>query len=88
MGQKNTKGTVTIINASGRIRLRWRFKAIRYSISLGAYTKSNLFQARIIALKMIPKSCKILNPQIRNWFCKLLFNRCNRRINLNFILFA
>jgi len=37
MGQKNTKGTVTIINASGRIRLRWRFKAIRHSISLGAH---------------------------------------------------
>jgi integrase len=52
MGQKNTKGTVTIINANGRIRLRWRFKAIRHSISLGEYTKSNLIQARIIALKI------------------------------------
>ena len=52
MGQKNSKGTVTIINADGRIRLRWRFKAIRHSISLGAYTKSNLIQARIIALKI------------------------------------
>lgn len=52
MGQKNTKGTVTIINANGRIRLRWRFKAIRHSISLGKYTKSNLVQARIIALKI------------------------------------
>ena len=52
MGQKNSKGTVTIINADGRIRLRWRFKAIRHSISLGEYTKSNLFQARIIALKI------------------------------------
>ena len=52
MGQKNTTGTVTIINADGRIRLRWRFKAIRHSISLGEYTKSNLIQARIIALKI------------------------------------
>ena len=52
MGQKNTKGTVTIINADGRIRLRWRFKAIRHSISLGAYTRSNLIQARIVALKI------------------------------------
>lgn len=52
MGQRNSKGTVTIINANGRIRLRWRFKAIRHSISLGEYTKSNLIQARIIALKI------------------------------------
>ena len=52
MGQKNSKGTVTIINANGRIRLRWRFKANRHSISLGEYTKSNLIQARIIALKI------------------------------------
>jgi integrase len=52
MGQKNTKGTVTIINANGRIRLRWRFKAKRNSINFGAYTKPNLIQARIIALKI------------------------------------
>jgi integrase len=52
MGQKNSKGVVSINNAKGRIRLRWRFKAIRHSISLGEYTKSNLIQARIIALKI------------------------------------
>ena len=51
MGQKNSKGTVTIINANGRIRLRWRFKANRHSISLGEYT-TNIIQARIIALKI------------------------------------
>ena len=52
MGQKNSKGVVSIINAEGRIRLRWRYKANRHSLSLGAYTKSNLIQARIIALKI------------------------------------
>jgi integrase len=52
MGQKNSKGVVSIINAKGRIRLRWRYQAIRHSLSLGAYTKSNLIQARIVALKI------------------------------------
>ena len=52
MGQKNSKGVVSIINAEGRIRLRWRYQANRHSLSLGAYTKSNLIQARIIALKI------------------------------------
>ena len=67
MGQKNSKGAVTIINAKGRIRLRWRNQAIRYSISLGAYTKSNLIQARIIALK-------IEQDILLNHFDKTLFN--------------
>ena len=67
MGQKNSKGTVTIINANGRIRLRWRFKAIRHSISLGEYTKSSLIQARIIALK-------IEQDILLNNFDKTLFN--------------
>ena len=52
MGQKNSKGVVSINNAKGRIRLRWRYQANRHSLSLGAYTKSNLIQARIIALKI------------------------------------
>ena len=52
MGQKNSKGVVSIINAEGRIRLRWRYKAKRHSINFGAYTKPNLIQARIIALKI------------------------------------
>ena len=67
MGQKNTKGTVTIINANGRIRLRWRYQTKRHSISLGAYSKSNLIQARIIALK-------IEQDMLLNNFDKTLFN--------------
>ena len=67
MGQKNSKGTVTIINAEGRIRLRWRYQTNRHSISLGAYTKSNLIQARIIALK-------IEQDMLLNNFDKTLFN--------------
>jgi integrase len=66
MGQKNTKGTVTIINANGRIRLRWRYQTKRHSISLGAYSKSNLIQARIIALK-------IEQDMLLNNFDKTLF---------------
>jgi integrase len=52
MGIKNQKGTVSVENYRGRIRLRWRYKAKRYSISLTAYSKQNLFQARILALEI------------------------------------
>ena len=80
MGQKNTKGTVTIINASGRIRLRWRFRANRHSISLGAYTRSNLIQARIIALKieqdiLLNNFDKTLNSYSENKSIKTLVNK-------------
>ena len=67
MGQKNSKGAVSIINAKGRIRLRWRYQAIRHSLSLGAYTKANLIQARIVALK-------IEQDILVNNFDKTLFN--------------
>ena len=52
MGIKNQKGTVSVENYKGRIRLRWRYQAKRYSISLTAYSKQNLFQARILALEI------------------------------------
>ena len=52
MGIKNQKGTVSVENYRGRIRLRWRYKAKRYSLSLTAYSKQNLFQARILALEI------------------------------------
>jgi integrase len=52
MGIKNQKGTVSVENYKGRIRLRWRFQAKRYSLSLTAYSKQNLFQARILALEI------------------------------------
>jgi integrase len=50
MGQKNAKGTVSILNDANRIRLRWRYQQKRYSLSLFAYTKANLLQAKQIAL--------------------------------------
>jgi len=52
MGIKNQKGTVSVEDYKGRIRLRWRFQAKRYSLSLTAYSKQNLFQARILALEI------------------------------------
>jgi len=73
MGQKNSKGTVTIINANGRIRLRWRYEANRHSISLGEYTKSNLIQARIIALK-------IEQDMLLNNFDKTLFKYTGKAV--------
>jgi integrase len=50
MGHKNPKGTVTIANYKGRVRLRWRYMSKRYSLSLSNYTKSTLLQAKKIAL--------------------------------------
>lgn len=52
MGIKNQKGTVSVENYKGRIRLRWRYQAKRYSLSLTVYSKQNLFQARILALEI------------------------------------
>jgi len=52
MGIKNAKGTVSIENFRGRIRLRWRFQSKRYSLSLTAYNKTNLLQARITGLQI------------------------------------
>ena len=52
MGQKSPKGSVCIKNANGRIRLRWRYQNKRYSISLLAFNKTNLLQARKLALQI------------------------------------
>jgi integrase len=51
MGQqkKNSKGTVSIVNADGRIRLRWRYQCKRYSINIAYYNKENLTKAKQIA---------------------------------------
>jgi len=48
LGQKNSKGTVSIINADGRIRLRWRYQNKRASVNLSSYSKTNLLQAKKI----------------------------------------
>ncbi|OYW75920.1 MAG: hypothetical protein B7Z27_08575 [Sphingobacteriia bacterium 32-37-4] len=50
MGIKNQKGTVSVENFRGRIRLRWRFQSKRYSLNLASYNKINLLPARKIAL--------------------------------------
>jgi hypothetical protein len=50
MGQKKSKGTVSILNAEGRIRLRWRYHTKRFSINLGAFNKINIIEAKKIAL--------------------------------------
>ncbi|WP_026768519.1 tyrosine-type recombinase/integrase [Asinibacterium sp. OR53] len=52
MGQKNFKGVVSVANADGRIRLRWRYQAHRYSLSLYKYSKQNLLQAKKTALQI------------------------------------
>lgn len=52
MGQKNQKGTVSITDFNGRIRLRWRYHSQRFSLSLFAYNKTNLLAARKTALEI------------------------------------
>ncbi|MES2429436.1 MAG: tyrosine-type recombinase/integrase [Bacteroidota bacterium] len=50
MGQKNSKGSVTITNDNNRIRLRWGYLGKRYSLNLFQYTKTNFLQAKKLAL--------------------------------------
>jgi len=52
MGHKNPKGTVSIANYKGRIRLRWRYQEDRFSLNLSQYNKSNLAEANKIALQI------------------------------------
>jgi len=49
MGHKSLKGTVSISDVKGRIRLRWRYQSIRYSMNLAAFNKLNLSKAKMIA---------------------------------------
>jgi integrase len=49
---KKQKGTVAIENFKGRIRLRWRFRGERYSLSLFPYNKLNVSAAKKVALKI------------------------------------
>ena len=50
MGQKTPRGSVSISNESGRIRLRWRYLSKRYSVNFSAYSKANLIEAKKVAL--------------------------------------
>ena len=52
MGHKNSKGNVSLTNYKGRIRLRWRYQSIRYSINLLSYSKTNLLSAKKTALQI------------------------------------
>jgi integrase len=52
MGQKNYKGAVTISDADGRIRLRWRYQSRRYSLNLFQYSRKNFALARKTALQI------------------------------------
>lgn len=52
MGTKNQKGTVSIENINGRIRLRWRFQKLRYSLNLFSFSKASALEAKKIALQI------------------------------------
>jgi integrase len=53
MGRKNLKGTISILNDRGRIRLRWRYQGERYSLNLHhQYSRSNLTEARKTTLQI------------------------------------
>lgn len=52
MGQKNFKGTVSVANADGRLRLRWRYSGKRYSINLSAHSRQNVQLAKKIAAQI------------------------------------
>lgn len=71
MGQKNTKGTVSISNAGNRIRLRWRHKSIRYSINLNSYNKLNLLAARKVALQIeLDIACDVFDASLKRYYNK------------------
>ena len=52
MGHKNQKGTVSITQYKGRIRLRWRQESNRYSMNLNACSELNLIQAKKVAIQI------------------------------------
>jgi integrase len=51
MGHKTSKGSISMMNHKGRIRLRWRYQKKRYSLNLFSYNKANLQQAKKIAVQ-------------------------------------
>ncbi len=52
MGIKKSKGTVSLENYRGRVRLRWRYQSKRYSLNLFIYNKQNLLKAKKTALEI------------------------------------
>jgi integrase len=51
MGHKTSKGSISISNYKGRVRLRWRYQKKRYSLNHFPYNKANLQQAKKIAVQ-------------------------------------
>ncbi len=49
---KSPKGTVSIGNYEGRIRLRWRYESRRFCITLSQWNDRNLYAAKMAALKI------------------------------------
>jgi integrase len=52
MGHKKQKGTVSVTQYKGRIRLRWRHDGNRYSMNMSAYSDLNLIQAKKTVLQI------------------------------------
>lgn len=52
MGQKFSKGSVSISECDGRIRLRWRYLGKRYSINLSKWDQLHLLKAKKLALQI------------------------------------
>jgi len=52
MGHKSSKGSVSITEYKGRIRLRWRHMQKRYSLNLSIWNQLNLLQAKKTALQI------------------------------------
>lgn len=48
-GHKNPRGTVSIINYKGRVRLRWSYQSKRYSMNLSVYSKATILPAKKVA---------------------------------------
>lgn len=51
-GHKNSRGTVSINNYKGRVRLRWSYQSKRYSINLSVYSKAAILPAKKLALQI------------------------------------
>lgn len=51
-GSEKSKGTVSLSNDNNRIRLRWTFQRVRYSLNIFQHSKSNILKAKNIALQI------------------------------------
>jgi integrase len=52
LGHKNSKGVISINDYKGRIRLRWRYQGVRYSLNLSRWDQLHLLQAKKLALQI------------------------------------